>query len=118
MITKWLEGRQVYLYRPVIDFRKQMDGLIQVVASEMSKKPTDGSVYVFQNRYGDKVKILFWDRNGFWMGVKRLETGRFDFPTEKAGSIPLSWEQMYLLISGLPMTQLKYVDTEKVTSFF
>lgn len=118
MIGRWLNGREVWLYQPIIDFRKQMDGLIQVVASEMERRPTDGSFYLFRNRKKDKLKVVFWDRNGFWMGYKRLEKGHFDFPKDQVGKVSLSLEQLYLLISGLPMTKLNYFETEKGMSFF
>jgi transposase len=117
-MIEWLTRREVWLYLPSLDFRKQMDGLIQIVAGEMGKKPNDGSVYVFRNRSKDKLKLVMWDRNGFWLGYKRLETGRFDFPTNEAGEIRLNWEQMYLLVSGLPMSKLKVLSAEKMTAFF
>lgn len=117
-MIEWLTRREVWLYLPVLDFRKQMDGLIQIVAGEMGKTPNDGSVYVFRNRSGDKLKLVMWDRNGFWLGYKRLETGRFDFPKDEAGEVRLNWEQMYLLVSGLPMSKLRVLKTEKVTAFF
>lgn len=117
-MIEWLTRREVWLYLPVLDFRKQMDGLIQIVGSEMNRKPNDGGVYIFRNRSGDKLKLVMWDRNGFWLGYKRLETGRFDFPADAAGEIRLNWEQMYLLVSGLPMSKLKVLSKEKVTAFF
>jgi transposase len=113
-----LTRREVWLYLPVLDFRKQLDGLIQIVASQMNKAPNDGSVFVFRNRSKDKLKILLWDRNGFWLLYKRLETGRFDVPEDEAGEVRLNWEQMYLLISGLPMSKLAVLPNEKVTAFF
>jgi transposase len=94
-----------------------MDGLIHLVAVEMKQKPTDGSIYVFRNKSKDKLKVLIWDRNGFVLGYKRLETGRFDFPVAQNGSIRLNLEQMYLLISGLPMSTLNGIGQSRYRYF-
>lgn len=117
MIFEDFRKRAVWLYQPILDFRKQMNSLIQIVAEEMGKHPMDGSIYVFRNRNRDQVKVLFWDRNGFWMGIKRMEKGRFDFPMNERGTVSLSWEEMYLLISGLPMTKLIRIAPESVAHF-
>ena len=113
-----LFNRNVWLYQKGLDFRKQMNGLIEVVASQMEMKPIDGSLYVFRNKKKDKLKLLIWERNGFFLGYKRIEKGRFDFPESEDGNIKISWEQMYLLISGLPMTKLELIDQKKITHFF
>jgi len=72
----------------------------------MGLQPNDGSVYVFRNRQRDKVKVLFWDKNGFWVGYKRLEKGKFDFPKPETGSQDMTWEQFKMLVSGMPILNL------------
>jgi len=110
-----LYKRRLWLYRVPLDFRKQIDGRIQVVAAEMEKTPSDGSIYIFRNRKKDKMKLLSWDRSGFVMGYKRLEKGRFDFPNEKEGTVALNWAQMDLLFSGLPLVGM---DPKSIPHFF
>ena len=102
----WLEKRKIWLYQKPVDFRKQLDGLMQLTASELEKDPSDGTVYVFRNRQKDKVKMLVWERNGYFLGYKRLERGRFDFPINEEGEIELSVEELEMLISGMPMLRL------------
>lgn len=114
----WLNRKKIYLYQKPLDFRKQMDGLTMVVATEMEGQPNDGSIYLFRNRTRDKLKVLMWERNGFFMGYKRLETGRFDFPKIQEGKIQLNLEQLYLLFSGLPMTKLRIDSGQKVKHFY
>jgi transposase len=59
-----------------------MNGLVQLIVEAKSGRPNDGAVYVFRNRQRDKVKLLLWHHNGFFLGYKRLERGKFDFPTD------------------------------------
>ncbi len=95
-------GKKVWIYRSAIDFRRQINGLVQVVIESGQSNPTDGSVYVFRNRKKDKVKLLTWHVNGFFLGYKRLERGRFDFPEDKE-VVQLSPRQLMQLLSGMPM---------------
>ena len=111
-----LAGRSVWLYTPRIDFRKQMNGLIQMVVGEMGLRPNDGAIYIFCNRQRDKIKVLFWDRNGFVLGCKRLEKGRFDVPIDRSGHVELTLDQLGMLVSGMPMVRLgKSYEKETVS---
>jgi len=102
-VIQQLLRRPVWMYTEVVDFRKQMDGLIGIVSTEMGLKANNNAIYVFRNRSRDKVKILLWDRNGFVMGYKRLERGKFDFPIEDDEVIKMDPKQLLMLISGMPM---------------
>ena len=64
----------VYLHRAAIDFRKSINGLAAVVEHELGRDPFAAAVYVFGNRRRDRIKLLGWDRNGYWLLHKRLET--------------------------------------------
>jgi transposase len=92
-----------------------MNGLAQLVIEGMERRPNDGSIYVFQNRAKNKVKILMWDSNGFVLGYKRLERGRFDFPVI-GGTVQITGSQFWQLISGMPMVYLGQ-GAEKKTVF-
>ncbi|MDZ7364227.1 MAG: IS66 family insertion sequence element accessory protein TnpB [candidate division KSB1 bacterium] len=69
-----------YLYAQATDMRKSFDGLSGVVATVLGRDPTSGDVYVFVNRRHDRMKLLVWDRTGFWIFYKRLEHGTFQLP--------------------------------------
>ena len=60
--------------------RKAYDGLCGEVVSFMKQEPTSGHLFVFVNKRRDRMKILVWDRHGFWLLCKRLEAGRFQLP--------------------------------------
>jgi transposase len=110
------KNRAIWLYKPKIDFRKQMNGLIAVIVSKMGLRPNDGGIYIFRNRQRDKIKILFWDRNGFVLGYKRLEKGKFDVPIDISGTVELTLDQLGMLVSGMPLIHLGK-DAEKKVFF-
>ena len=68
---------EVYLHRSPVDFRKQIDGLAVLVQTSMALDPLREALFVFTNRRQDRIKILWWDRNGFCLWLKRLEKNRF-----------------------------------------
>jgi transposase len=104
---EWLNFQDIWIYSEAIDFRKQMNGLIEVVLGEGDREPNDGSLYVFRNRQRTKLKLLVWDRNGYFLGYKRLEKGRFDFPMDNNGRIQLTKDELFSLVSGMPIVRIK-----------
>lgn len=109
---------QVWFYRNPVDFRKQIDGLVILVADTLQQDPTSGQLFVFRNRGADKLKILVWEGNGFWLLYKRNETSRFVFPALDDETVSLSVEQLQWLLSGLDCWQLPQKTTLKPRHFF
>ncbi len=66
---------RLLLYRHPTDMRKSFDGLAGIVRSELQREPTDGSVFLFVNRRRDRIKLLYWDRDGLVLWYKRLQSG-------------------------------------------
>ena len=94
------EALRVYLHREPIDFRLNINGLALLVEQALSLDPFAPCVYVFSNRRRNRVKILGWDRNGYWLLLKRLEQDRFIWPT--ADTVPtLTVEQLHWLLEGI-----------------
>jgi transposase len=71
---------KIYVHRDAVDFRKSINGLEAIVEQSMKLNPFAPAVYVFSNQRRDRVKMLLWDRNGFWLLMKRLELDRFVWP--------------------------------------
>jgi transposase len=92
----------VYLHRPPIDCRMGINGLAVLVEQALGLDPFAAAVYVFSNRQRNRVKILAWDRNGFWLLVKRLEQDRFIWP-EQAAVPTVTPEQLHWLLDGMDL---------------
>ena len=85
-------ARAVYLHRDAIDFRKNINGLASLVEHALGMNAFANAVFVFVfgNRRRDRIKILGWDRNGFWLLQKRLEDARFIWPRKDSSVIEIS----------------------------
>lgn len=98
--------RQVYLACGSTDLRKSIDGLAAIVSYTFKLDPFSPCLFVFCNRKRDKLKILHWDHNGFWLYYRRLERGRFQWPQEpQKAPLAVSKQQLQWLLSGLELEQ-------------
>lgn len=75
MLTEWAAEGRVYLACGATDMRKSIDGLAALVQEQFQLDPFSPCLFVFCNRQRDKLKILQWDHNGFWVQYRRLERG-------------------------------------------
>ena len=97
----------IFLCHQPIDMRKSIDGLSILVTQYLDEPPTSGALFVFCNRGKDKIKMLYWDRNGFCLWYKRLEKERFHLSYTSSGVIQLDQQQLRWLLDGLDYTQLQ-----------
>jgi transposase len=96
------EGQiRVHLYGEPCDMRKSFDGLQALTRHAMGQEPLDGALYVFINRRGSQLKCLYFDRSGFCVWAKRLETGRFISDWSRVHTHQMDWTQLKLLLEGL-----------------
>ena len=96
---------RMFLYRGSVDMRRGFDGLSGIVREELSEDPMSGTLFVFLNRSRDKIKILYWDRDGYAIWTKRLEQGRFALPPEGGGVIGMA--ELALLLDGVSVRVVK-----------
>jgi transposase len=97
---------KVYVHRDAVDFRKSITGLSALVEQALGLDPFARAVYVFRNRRADCVKLLLWERNGFWLLMKRLEADRFVWPRGTA-VLELTVEQLHWLLDGIDLTAMR-----------
>lgn len=95
----------IWFYPNPIDFRKQMDGLVMFIADHLQMNPASGQLFIFRNRSRNKLKMLWWDRNGFWLFYRRLEKGSFKLPQANDAALQLTRDQLSWLLSGLNCLQ-------------
>jgi transposase len=93
---------KVYVHRDAIDFRKSIAGLSVIVEQALGLDPFARAVYVFRNRRADRLKLLLWERNGFWLMLRRLEADRFVWPRGEA-VLELNVEQLHWLLEGIDL---------------
>jgi transposase len=98
-----------YLYPQATDMRKSFDGLSGIVTSVLARDPVSGEVYIFLNRRRDRMKLLLWDRNGFWLFYKRLEQGTFQLPAHAKddAALELPFEELMLILEGIDLSSVK-----------
>jgi transposase len=97
---------KVYLHRTAVDGRKSINGLATLVEQELGLDPFAAAVYVFSNQSRNRVKLLLWDRTGFWLLMKRLEADRFIWPKEAAVA-QLTVEQLHWLLEGIDISAIR-----------
>ena len=97
---------RVYLACGRTDLRKSIDGLAVIVQESFQLDPFSPSLFVFCNRNRDKLKILHWDHNGFWLYYRRLENGLFQWPDgQTIQPLSISYQQLHWLLDGFPYEQ-------------
>lgn len=94
-------GETCYLACGATDMRKSINGLAAIVEGSFKLDPFCGVLFVFCNRNRDRLKILEWDGDGFWLYFKRLEKGHFRWPGEgETATMGLSGEELAVLLGG------------------
>jgi transposase len=93
--------------------RKNFDGLSAIVVNGFKKDPLRDGIFVFVNKTRDKMKLLVWDRHGYWLHYKRLEGGRFQMPPGDANTttsyeaLSITCEQLLLIIEGIDLASVR-----------
>lgn len=97
-------GIKIYIASQVLDMRKSFDAMSYYVTKELQQDVYSGSLYVFCNKRGDKLKIFYWDRNGYCCWYKRLERGIFRLPRVTDKVFKVSVSELNLLLEGIELT--------------
>ena len=99
-------SHKAYLSCSPCDMRKSIDGLAAIVRLKFKLDPFANCLYVFCNRKGDKVKILRWSNNGWWLYYRKLSKGTFKWNfDEKRTAIAVSERELRWLLDGLSINQ-------------
>ena len=98
---------RIFLAVEPADMRKGFDGLAQLVRERIAEEPLSGRLFVFRNRRRDRVKIPYWDRDGFALWYKRLEKGGFRFPEAKGGRVEVTPAEMAAVLEGIDLSRAR-----------
>jgi len=107
---------QIWFYPQTIDFRKQMNSLMLLIC-DLDMNPGSGAIYIFRSKTKDKLKILIWEKNGFWLLYRKLAKGQFRFPDKHDQSVQLTSDQLSWLLSGLDLRRLSGHPTLELDVF-
>jgi transposase len=100
---------RIFLCLAPTDMRKSIDGLAGLASEILRQDPLSGHLFVFVGRRRDRVKLLYWDSDGYALWYKRLERGSFRLPaaTTDQTSLTLSAAELTLLLSGIDLASVK-----------
>jgi transposase len=102
---------KIYIAVEAIDMRKGFEGLHGLVRDRLGQDPLSGHLFLFTNKTKTRLKALVWDGSGLWVCAKRLEKGRFYWPTvgpeAEARSVTMRSEELAMLVNGLDWTETR-----------
>lgn len=99
-------GSRVLLATQYVDGRKGIDGLSALVRSHFGQDPLSGSMFVFFSKRADRVRVLYWDRDGYVLTMKRLEHGRYRLPWHSdQGQVVVEAAELLLVLEGIDVTR-------------
>lgn len=105
---------KIYISSANIDMRKQIDGLASIVEQQFKLDAMTNMMFVFHNCHCDKVKILYWDNDGFCLLYKRIEKGKFHFPKRlDSDKYTVTEKELDWLMHGLHIEEIRHYESLK-----
>jgi len=94
------EELNILFYSEPIDMRKSIDTLCVLIVEVLNKNPIDGTLFLFRNRSGNKLKALYYETNCFTIWYRRLEKGKYIFQRDANGPIKMTKEHLFWLLAS------------------
>ena len=98
---------RIWLATQPTDLRKSFDTLAELVRQQLQADPLSGQLFVFRNKRADRVKLLYWDEDGFVIVYKRLEVGTFRFPHADSAGVQIRAADLQMLLDGVDLGSVK-----------
>jgi transposase len=101
---------KVFLYGQAADLRRGYDGLAAIVKDAMGEDPLSGSLFVFVNKRGNRIKLLYWDRDGYAIWMKRLESGTLEVPRAddpESRRLKITASELSLILEGIELSSVR-----------
>lgn len=95
---------KIYLCKEPTDMRRSFDGLAMMVQSIINHDPLSGHVFVFRNKRGNMLKLLYWDRDGYAIWYKRLEKGTFSWPDHISDNAAMEYRELTMMLEGITVS--------------
>lgn len=98
---------RVFLCAKPADMRKGFDGLAAMTAGVIREDPLSGHLFVFRNRRGDRLKVLYWQGDGYCLWYKRLEAGTFELPHALGPSVEITAAELGMILEGIALPTVR-----------
>jgi transposase len=108
---------KIYFYTQPVDMRKSIDTLCVLVTDKFKMNPTDGSLFLFRGKSGNKLKALYYEANCFTLWYRRLEKGRFIFARDATGCIEMTHEHFKWLLASDKYTHLNAMKPTQIENY-
>ena len=113
-----IQPSKIYISSANADMRKGIDGFASIVEQQFRLDPMSDAMFVFHNRHCDKIKLLYWDHDGYCLLQKRIEKGRFNFPKHiEAEKYTVSDSELCWLLHGLHIEEIRQYEEIKSEKF-
>ncbi len=96
---------KVYLCKQVTDMRRSFDGLAMMVQNIVKQDPLSGHMFVFRNKRGNMMKLLYWDNDGYAIWYKRLEKGKFSWPSNIQEGMAIDSRDFAMILEGVKLSR-------------
>lgn len=113
-----IDDMAILFYSEPIDMRKSIDSLCVLIVEILKKNPIDGSLFLFRNRRGNKLKALYYETNCFTIWYRRLEKGRYIFQRDAKEQMELSKEHLYWLLASDKYSRSDTLLLSSVSHFY
>lgn len=97
----------IYLRMAPTDMRRGIDGLAHLVRDQLGHDPLSGHLFIFRNKRGDRLKALYWDRDGYALWMKRLEHGVFRFPRAQKDCVTVTAAELAMILEGIDLASVR-----------
>jgi len=113
------QDTKIYVYTEHVDMRRSIDGLVIMLADTYQLNPQTGDLFIFTNKSKNKIKLLFWDKNGFVLYYKKLVRGKFNYSRYiQDETIMITSQQLRALLMGLDFYLMGKYGHELCHDFF
>jgi transposase len=109
-------GTRIWIACGVTDLRNGFDGLAALIQTQLTEDAYSGQLFVFRGRRGDRIKALWWDGDGLCLFAKRLESGRFVWPSAMTGTVHLTPAQLSMLLEGIDWRRPRRTQTPQLAA--
>jgi transposase len=106
-MLKLPQGARIFMAVKPVDMRRSFDGLCATITEALGSSALSGDLYLFRGKRADRIKAMIWDRNGLAIWYKRLERGKYRWPTRECASIELTAHELELLLDGVDFTRIR-----------